>query len=536
MKTIPALALGIIMTAMLSCGNDLNDLLDRRASKIHLDSAQYRYLAYLYSPESGSSLNEAAMADFVGDHDADKIQGALDTTLRFPFHLGSALPGIEPPAETGPRSSGWWETVPSDIQDFINRNIGDNSDAGAFALALAKFLDTPDGSARADIYLASVKTRLDSLIAFGSALENNELDTDVTGSLADSAAIFDDTIVKSLAAMSYGMSIIQVVSMIQNQMASRGLSNYLDVLSENLAAISSLRESLASSMDVIENKIEQRDVTGDPMFVQSCGAVQTARTMLTETGRQLSALDGEDRSNYVYHLLISGNLYGATFTAAQQAALECHAAGVFDGVTTDIRIERETDPFHTNPIGCASVCNSCTGGVVLACLACWACDDRTTLDPVRYDMTEPCSFMPMSIRNIALMRRLSLERLALLAYVYNGSGLLSRRAAFAKQDLARLKEIKDRLTQYAGQIDASISLLEFDAAGAPFWRLYDATNIMLADEKMGLIGDQLNSELRNAMARFVSADSYYRDYIVAARALVLNWEIQLRAHVLAGGR
>lgn len=140
----------------------------------------------------------------------------------------------------------------------------------------------------------------------------------------------------------------------------------------------------------------------------------------------------------------------------------------------------------------------------------------------------------MSLQHIALMRRLSLERLSLLAYIVKGDDLLALRKSFAEQDLEKLQKIKSTMTWIDEQIDAFIAAMEFDPEEAPFWILYYSTSTVIADEEDGYSDEEMNSLLRGAMREYVDNNTYIRDYIIAAKALVLNWEIQLKAHIAAG--
>jgi len=174
-----------------------------------------------------------------------------------------------------------------------------------------------------------------------------------------------------------------------------------------------------------------------------------------------------------------------------------------------------------------------------------------------------------AVQDIYLMKRLSLARLSLLSKIYEGDELLSRRAAIANQDLiSKLNVLKTAMNKAFATLKESVrsKTYNFQLKAGPIscpdgvWGykfvdnnqnidllfpvhymsietilgepLCQSSLIMttMFNSKRDLFNQNIGDSLEYAVTNVMNE---YKDYFIAAAALLADWEIQLRAHIKA---
>ncbi|HNV49000.1 MAG TPA: hypothetical protein PKJ16_18300 [Spirochaetota bacterium] len=535
MKKYLVIAILLLMVHGISCTNSINDLFGSKGAASSstvdpgVDSAQFLYLGYLYGDSTGLAIHNQVL-DGLDPADQSELQKALDASLRFPLPVDDPASGL--PAAFIPGTN-WHRTRPASFADAANPE--------EIAEMLFDWFLSMEGIDGANGFCAAASGRISNLETYSRTLvaddfvDPDKTSLDLSGiDLGDNAGM--------IAATNAGMQIQQCMLMIANVFFQQGGVGANPEVIDRLNQISFRRVTIQKGLKSIEKSVDQADAVASP---DTRTDVNGARYFLEQLHTQLGAcVHGSDIAAIVRSQMLSGGVYEDVVTRAYHAALASgeriaisRSAANLDVIARLDKLKDDSAACDNQTAQCMAISFALCAGLglpncgeyaTLICAAkqqeCIANPPQAVVGSVQYYFKEPLQYAQIALEDIALLRRLSLERLALLPYAIRGSDLLTVRADVARKDLQRLLVIKEGIRGYWGNIDTYIANSTLDTTGADAYRLYDSMNQET---------EATDPTLHALMSAYVGTQDAYKRYQLAMYAVVLDWEAQLRAHIAA---
>lgn len=564
MKQLKILS-ALLLMFLLSCGNQANkgseDSAEAELAAPDI-SAQYRYLGVMYNTQSGKQLNDLVLNGAIAEKYSTQLQTALNITLHFP--INNDITSSDTAANWWDEN--WWESLPQQIEAYIKDFLTDVL-SDSIAKGLTEFLSSDEGMQLINDYLNNIQIRANMLIDYGLNALSSEFSDEIKIALAEggvfAAGQFMPGFSDVFSGLNAGDMIMQGAGMIQNQVNYNkmdkklsNIDNKLNVVIIMLAGIQQKLEEIQQSLEIIEEKIDKISLKIDKMeemefrnlLLNSYQAVTDARDKLETVYSQLNSLANEsDKKEYLKNLLITDDSYESAFTSAfnaigtTQENIEKYLNLDMDTLVRLDRWQYNTQACYNNAAACAVACTGCGGNLICAALCTSACNNKykecmanpplTQVDSIKYKIKQPIFYSKISFDDLALMKRLSLERLSLLSTIYTNSDLLKYRAAFADEDLKKLLAIKQKLNDGFVQFLNEVSTMIVNTQNS------NVRNLVVVDENgavVSTIANPGNSDLVAAVNNFLNTSKDHQNYFIASYATILDWEIQLRAHIFAG--
>ncbi|MFC1670668.1 hypothetical protein ACFL20_09765 [Spirochaetota bacterium] len=460
MKKFSLLSILLISITAFSCKNALHDIKPKAADF----SSAYRYVGVMYDQESGQEINDEILSDSLYSQYSDEIQKSLNIMMRFPIKTDAPTSKADGNG-TNIWEVPWYTTLPVEIYNYRD----DSSDfmADSIAQGLINYLDSDEGQLAIEAQMNEINTRADNLIKFATG-ELTELDEDeISTALLVGGVILDAVAIQTATGTIAGMNILSMGSMLQGYFHHKAIMKKLNLIIEKLAVIEGRIKQIQEHLVIIEEKIDRIDnkidliadlIEGTSLQIQ----LNQARTNIVNAQNKIEAVyshinslsDPEDKKNYIKSLFIEDDEYDYLYTSAFNSAYLSQekikefnvgkdANETFGGhiKTEGIKVRRWINNYlyYVNPAQGFEAFTINSIGEVNSISS--------------FNIKELLNSMYVSSQDIELIKRLSLERLSLLAVGYNGQELIDHRAYFAKEDLKKLNSIKEDLNKTISNIN-----------------------------------------------------------------------------------
>ena len=542
MKRLLGLLSALLLLGLTACGN-LDSATGGGGKPPIPGTSKYadnRYLQFMYDPAQGASINNTALNLAVHTQYKAEIQKALDILLKFPLQVGGVTKSTE-------ADVAWYNSLPGNF-DLTAAN-------GDLTQALENYLMTAEGQQYLQTYVADLNSTANNIIAYADGVNYND---DNTAKLLETGVF----VAQSVAMLFSGAGAAAIVMNSLPMISSFFGGSEMDAVKAQLAQIQQKLVQIEQKIDQIDEKLNQ--ISGQINILVK-KPLTDAQDLIKTIYQQInSGLNNDEIKTYLYNTLITGGAlssytqaYNSAFTAAQQIqnhltfynlAGEKEIPGVLvqeyksqDGVSTILKTTSFSEklPIHFMQ------------GYL----------------PAQKDTTNGTE--GFAVQDIYLMKRLSLARLSLLSKIYEGDELLSRRAAIANQDLiSKLNVLKTAMNKAFATLKESVrsKTYNFQLKAGPIscpdgvWGykfvdnnqnidllfpvhymsietilgepLCQSSLIMttMFNSKRDLFNQNIGDSLEYAVTNVMNE---YKDYFIAAAALLADWEIQLRAHIKA---
>ncbi|MBN1532829.1 MAG: hypothetical protein JXA20_09220 [Spirochaetes bacterium] len=546
-----------LMVFCCGCSSGLNDSLgggtvtgEGITGSASSDSlAGYQYLGILYDEEEGKCLNDLALQGEMHDRYRQEIQEALNVMMRYPIQESQpVLSGGDP----------WWE-VPwySSVPETVKRHYIDFPGEVRYrtnARGMASFLMTEEGADCLERYVAQQRASSSELIDYGLMGVLDEFQPAVVKILGSEGIIVEQRGGAGIASAFTGVCFLDPVSVAPTMMAlfrEGGLS------SRRVGIDSRYREMQGLLVDL---QRAHREVAGSldsglgMANMQPFSEIEDAESRLQSLYNQLDYLgeDQESRRAVIGRLLKESDEYEflmtKSFKAMQVKAMSLEQWAECGDVVIPVTLK--IDQFRYPMM--------LPGG--------WW--ENVLLR--EYRIKNPAVLTGYLLRDITLLKRLSLARLALAEEVFSGEELLRFRKQVASMDLLRVDEMKkcfnvdyliqEEIKSLQLNNNPMIQPIDFDPNKLKNNIILNVSQInyqIIVDNKMifnyGEYGeyqyylfcnwikessygnctdlDDLMVHLNSSIEEYAYSHAY-KNYFVTALSILADWEIRLRAHIL----
>ncbi len=509
----------------------------------------YSYLGVMYDATMGKDIQDAVLTGAVYDKYSTRIKNAVNAMNQFPLQtLGSSI-----------TTNDFFDTLPEEIKTIIN------STGKGFAEGLIEYFKTDAGQNQLETTLDTVITNLNKTISYTDDVSPTPFDADITDVINTSLQV-SDSISEAVAAFTSSVNSITVGYQIVNIAADfLGFGGGPSAVEQKLDQIINMLQDIQVRLDRIEKKIDKMMATLNALddFIRYVD-VKKARTRLESIYNNLNIFnatnDNAGKQAFLNELLVQyhsenlDNLFDDAFNAANDAHLNMINKYNENNIPLNITIKGYKSVSGCEPTGVHP-----TSNYIDKTFTPFSTKKITHFLQNTYSIDN--TLYGVNIQDLQLLKRMSLSRLTLFEYVYNNNTLLIKRKEFSEMDLNnKLKPLKAVINAALHKISVEKTRLkeEYDIMEntTSQYIMYSVTNynnnttlfeagcdpmegtIFYQPGHSYVVPTNLNN-VKNHINNLIDQyfDSYnkeYQDYLIAAYAIIADWEIRLRAHIKAG--
>jgi hypothetical protein len=553
-----------MLLALLGCSNSLLGPGDDIDDGLHVDPptvvtipeeypTHYRYLGYMYSPVSGKSIHDEVFSGPVMAEYSNEIRGYLNAALNFPLN------------EVNTRVN-WYESMPAEITDSIEDyaiEFGSDLLAEAIDKGFWNYLESPEGQDLVNGYMEDAFDLGKDLTDYAVDRLADEFQSEINLALAEGGIIAGTSVISLLqSAGTFATSPWLATGV------SAGLSYYQNTqIMGKLDDIKNMLEDIQEKLDEIEYKVDMvASSVQDLTVFEKYKDAQDAAAELTAIYKTLNYLRNSDPDKYrdyietkmidQFQTLLEKTVTAIELTQDHIISNNMEGKIVYD----DLYIKRYKKTRRRMRAGYTT--------------------DVDKLSTITLSEETPFHYCHYYLKNINLLKRLSLMRLSLLAEIYQGEELVSLRNSIAVDELeSLLLPIKAKIdagwndfnasldsdTDYSGLLGAKRSK---NSSGSEYVGTYYVAELYHNGKKVHTTSelkkttttkwegsgkfrkkvtvvkysfDHSSTHALNDKAagflrgKTMAENSEHRNYFITSMAALCDWEVQLRSHIAAGG-